>query len=290
MRARSLKPGFFVCPELLELQLAARLLFAGLWCCADREGRLEDRPAKIKLQVLPGDDVDVDALLNQLAEKDFIQRYEVEGKRFIQVVNFGKHQRPHKNEQDGAAPPPRMVQEPGKSEAKHNLNQAKHNQGGAKDALTPSSLTPSSLTPDTTRNSSSPENNAASEEATRLADLLQSLILASKPDRKLGSTWHTNSTREIDRALRIDHRDLQRLEEVLRWSQQDSFWWKNILSGKKLREKFDQLEVAMRGAGPTPTGPCCGTCKHGGSQTYCLETSSSIDPMKEPCRQYAEVA
>src|SRR5262245_4448792 len=59
-RARLLKPGFFTNEDLVELPPAARLLFAGLWTLADREGRLEDRPKRIKLAVLPYDDVDVD--------------------------------------------------------------------------------------------------------------------------------------------------------------------------------------------------------------------------------------
>ena len=44
MRTRLLKPGFFMNEELARLPVRARLLFAGLWCLADREGRLEDRP------------------------------------------------------------------------------------------------------------------------------------------------------------------------------------------------------------------------------------------------------
>ena len=42
-RARLLKPGFFTNEDLCELPAFGRLLFAGLWTIADREGRLEDR-------------------------------------------------------------------------------------------------------------------------------------------------------------------------------------------------------------------------------------------------------
>lgn len=84
----------------------ARLLFAGLWCWADREGRLEDRPLRIKAEILPYDDVDIENLLQQLHEAEFIQRYEVNGNRYIQIVNFRKHQHPHINEQPSEIPPP----------------------------------------------------------------------------------------------------------------------------------------------------------------------------------------
>ena len=55
MRARNIKPGFFKNDTLAELEFAARLLFIGLWGLADRAGRLEDRPKKIKAEVFPYD-------------------------------------------------------------------------------------------------------------------------------------------------------------------------------------------------------------------------------------------
>ncbi|WP_169709650.1 hypothetical protein [Deferrisoma camini] len=105
-RIRTIKPSFFLDDELAELPYAARLLFAGLWCLADREGRLEDRPKRIKAEVLPYDDEDVDALLTALAEAGFVQRYEVDGARYIQVVNFAKHQKPNHREAASTIPPP----------------------------------------------------------------------------------------------------------------------------------------------------------------------------------------
>ena len=93
-RSRNIKPGFFLNDQLAEIEPLGRLLFAGLWCIADREGRLEDRPRRIKAEVLPYDNCDVDELLNQLAGRGFIVRYEVDGEGYIQVVNFIKHQNP----------------------------------------------------------------------------------------------------------------------------------------------------------------------------------------------------
>jgi 5-methylcytosine-specific restriction endonuclease McrA len=92
--------------ELAEVEPLGRLLFAGLWCIADREGRLEDRPKRIKAEVLPYDDCDVDDLLNKLAEREFIIRYEVNGEKYIQVVNFIKHQNPHYKEVPSEIPAP----------------------------------------------------------------------------------------------------------------------------------------------------------------------------------------
>lgn len=97
-RARNIKPGFFLNDNLAEIEPLGRLLFAGLWCIADREGRLEDRPKKIKAEVLPYDDCDADKLLNALYEAEFIIRYTVDGQNYIQIANFLKHQNPHPRE------------------------------------------------------------------------------------------------------------------------------------------------------------------------------------------------
>jgi hypothetical protein len=105
-RSRNIKPGFFKNEELAEIEPLGRILFEGLWCLADREGRLEDRPKRIKAEVLAYDDCDVDNLLEQLHNKGFIIRYEVDGKRYIQVTNFARHQKPHPNEKASVIPAP----------------------------------------------------------------------------------------------------------------------------------------------------------------------------------------
>jgi hypothetical protein len=99
-RSRNIKPTFFTNEYLAELSPLARLLFIGLWCQADREGRLQDRPKRLKIDILPYDNCDVDILLDDLQKSrgDFIKRYEVEGNKYIQIINFSKHQNPHKKE------------------------------------------------------------------------------------------------------------------------------------------------------------------------------------------------
>jgi hypothetical protein len=103
-RSRNIKPGYFQNEDLAECHPLARILFAGLWCEADRAGRLEDRPKRIKAAVLPYDNCDVDELLEQLRVRGFIERYEVDGKRYIQIVEFAKHQTPHIKEAASTIP------------------------------------------------------------------------------------------------------------------------------------------------------------------------------------------
>lgn len=105
-RSRNIKPGFFTNDELCELPPVARLLFAGLWCHADRMGRLLDRPKKIKAEILPYDKCDCDALLTLLQKAGFIRRYVIDGNEYIQCENFLKHQNPHVKEQASTIPAP----------------------------------------------------------------------------------------------------------------------------------------------------------------------------------------
>jgi hypothetical protein len=107
-RARNIKPGLFTDEDLAECEPIARLLFIGLWCLADCEGRLGDRPKRIKATLLPYDDgADVDAMLGQLHDSGNIIRYKSEGSGYIWIPGFAVHQNPHKNERDkGSEIPP----------------------------------------------------------------------------------------------------------------------------------------------------------------------------------------
>jgi len=104
MRARNIKPGFFENELLCELSPATRLLYVGLWMLADREGRLEDRPKKIKLALFPMNDLDVDAMLNELACAHFITRYVAGEFKVISIDKFAEHQSPHGTERDSVLP------------------------------------------------------------------------------------------------------------------------------------------------------------------------------------------
>ncbi len=174
-RARNLKPGFFKNEELAECSPWCRLCFAGLWTLADREGRLEDRPKRIKAELFPFDAFDVNPLLDELAERGFILRYEADGDRFIQVLQFRKHQAPHYSEKPSVIKPPHFPNSSGiadASSAAHSRsppgNSQTHADGnypassasdsatapgkdtslrGVRNLLTPSSLNPSSPTP-----------------------------------------------------------------------------------------------------------------------------------------------
>lgn len=121
-RIRMVKPEFFDDPQVGELSPLARLFFIGLWTQADREGRLIDDPRRLKARLFPFDDVDINALADELHQKDMIRRYktrravEKHGEHsnrhdepckdvsFIWIRKFTFHQRPHPKEPASVIP------------------------------------------------------------------------------------------------------------------------------------------------------------------------------------------
>lgn len=95
-RIRTIKPEFWSDEKLSECSLSARLTFIGLWSFADDQGRLEYQPSRLRMQIYPCGSVSVQALtemLGVLTEHSLIRRYEVDGKSFIDIPGFEKHQR-----------------------------------------------------------------------------------------------------------------------------------------------------------------------------------------------------
>lgn len=106
-RARNIKPALFKNEVLGVADPILTLLFEGLWVLADRAGRLEDRPLRIRGEIFPyRDGINVNEMLDWLQEQGFVLRYKARGAAYIQVLAFEKHQNPHKNEPDSVIPGP----------------------------------------------------------------------------------------------------------------------------------------------------------------------------------------
>ena len=79
----------------------------------------------------------------------------------------------------------------------------------------------------------------------KVSEYLLSKIKANKPNFKTPNleTW----SKDIDLAIRIDNRTEHQLIGCINWiySDQGSFWIPNIMSAKKLRNKFDTMEAQM---------------------------------------------
>lgn len=97
-RSRNIKPSFFNNDLLAEIEPLGRIFFIGLWTVADFKGDLEWRPKKLKAQLLPYDNCSLENIAINLDQNGFIRFYSVQGKTYLNIVNFAKHQNPHRNE------------------------------------------------------------------------------------------------------------------------------------------------------------------------------------------------
>lgn len=170
-RARNIKPSFFQNEELGELLPIERLAFIGMWTIADFKGCIELRPKRLKVQLLPYDECDFESIVNNLEQSRFISTYSVLGQRYIKIINFEKHQNPHKNERESGSEIPDITVRDDLINKINDLEIIENNpdkNGTAPadslllipDSLNTDSLNPSSLNPSVTP----PENSGSSPE------------------------------------------------------------------------------------------------------------------------------
>jgi hypothetical protein len=150
-RARNIKPSIFKNELLGVADPLITILFISLWTLADKQGRLEDRPLRIRGETFPyRENLDVNGYLTELVALGFIVRYEVDGVKIIEVVNFTKHQTPHSTEKQSELPAnpigkPVTVTLPLNNESTSVIS---HINVLIPDSLIPDSLIPDSLIPD----------------------------------------------------------------------------------------------------------------------------------------------
>jgi hypothetical protein len=108
-RIRTVKPDFFTSSDVMDLSAHARLLYIGLWCEADREGRMAWRPASLKVRYLPHDDCDIEAVCGELLTARLVVLY---GDGLAYIPTFLKHQIINGREGDSCLPAPEIARVP----------------------------------------------------------------------------------------------------------------------------------------------------------------------------------
>src|SRR5580658_8914126 len=95
-RIRTVKPELFNHEGLFEAeqhyQLPLRLAFIALFTCCDREGRFRWQPRRLKLDILPYDNVDISRVLDALVTRGFIVKYEHQGEFYGCIPSWSRHQ------------------------------------------------------------------------------------------------------------------------------------------------------------------------------------------------------
>jgi hypothetical protein len=121
-RIRTIKPEFPQSETIGKLSRDARLLFIQLWTVADDSGRARGNVAYLSGALFPYDDDAKTKMKKWLGELDAagcIRQYEVDGKQYLDIPSFLKHQRIDKPSesrlpafQDASKNTPRIVDEP----------------------------------------------------------------------------------------------------------------------------------------------------------------------------------
>lgn len=228
-RARNIKPGFFKNELLVEQSPFVRLLFIGLWTLADREGRVEDRPKRIKLELFPYDSEDVGEALTALADNGFISRYTAGGKSVIQILSFSKHQTPHGTEKDSELPDSNgdlTVNARDKNgyvtggKRRNNVNPEENNVNPPLENVNPpanNALNPDSLNPDSLKHEPKPTPPSARSVSNGFAEFWQAY------PKKTGKGAAEKSWAKI----RPDDQILSAMLAALSWQTKSADWTKD---------------------------------------------------------------
>lgn len=228
-RDRMLRKAFWDSLTIGRLSEGARLLFQCMWNFSDDEGRSKGwdpeywRGQAFRFNNPPRTVEAVQAMMDEITNMKLVIVYEIDETRYSQVRSWHEHQRIDHPTPSQIPPPEHSTNTPGALREDSRPKKKKIRE--KKEKLFP-----------------------ADSFEIRMSELLLSLILQNFPEHKFKAkppnmqTWAL----DIDRMIRIDKRTHEQIETVLRWSQKDTFWFKNIWSTAKLREKYDQLVAKMK--------------------------------------------
>src|ERR1700728_759513 len=108
-RIRSIKPDFWTSAQVMDCQIAARLLFVGLWNFADDHGRMVYSPRRVKAQIFASDDFsanDIHGMILELYRKKLVLLYEIENTQYLQITGW-HHQKISHPKESSLPPPPK---------------------------------------------------------------------------------------------------------------------------------------------------------------------------------------
>ena len=111
-------------------------------------------------------------------------------------------------------------------------------------------------------NNSSTTHSSTIDDSEEMSQALQLASLLLTESRKHDEKLHIGKDKQviarwaqdIEKLIRIDSRDYSEIERVIQWVKTEgNFWLPNIMSGKKLRDKFPQLVMQAKNTDKTKT-------------------------------------
>jgi len=243
MRIRHVNPARLQDERFGGLSMPAKAIMLALPCAADREGRLQDRPAVIAATLFPYDRIDPEdmrAALDELERARLVARYTTD-EPLLQICTFADDQRPHPRERQSSL-----------GEPKANLGTPKAEQGepkaGNSRPVIPVSPVISGTTPRKPPGGGQRKTIATDTER-ELAHFHASQVRLWKADAACRPE-SASTLRGFHGLVSIDRRSPERVRDVLGWlftsyePTGDFDWRPNVLSGAKVRKHWDRLDAA----------------------------------------------
>lgn len=258
MRIRSIKPEFWRSPDISDLAIEDRLLFIGLWSYVDDNGVGQDRVSTICADLF-ADDLSRDPRetlarvsegLGRLSEAGRIVRFTVGNRDYLAIDNWAKHQRidkPNKPRYPGPTSENAQIRETLAESSRDTRDIPAPGTEEQGNRGTEEQFSSSTVASDDRPDENEPEPRPEVEE---LLDLLDAEIESN--GNKIPSRTKRGRN-EMRLLIDRDAYSLEQIRYVIHWCQSDPFWKANILSAKKLREKFPQLVAKIRSEAERPT-------------------------------------
>lgn len=252
MRIRSIRPEFWRSDDITALPRETRLLFVGLWSYVDDNGvGMDDfRMIAADLFALEDDQKEVRDYVREglatLSRALLVIRYKVEGKEYLFIPTWDKHQRIDRASKARYPRPPEDWKPP-TSEDAETADSFDEVSRGSRDSLDAgegekgrrgegySSGIADAL----------PDADSVRPEVEKLCTHLRDAIVANGSKATITKRWRTEARLLIDR----DHRNPDEAHRLIDWCQQHSFWRTNIMSFPKFREQYDRLRLQAQSAG-----------------------------------------
>jgi hypothetical protein len=264
-RIRTIKPELREHQPFASLTDGAARLFLALYTIADDEGRCPAGAAFLGGAVFfarPRAAHVVGQLIGELERASLIATYLADGSPYLNIC--GWHEKGSVTHQRIEKPQPARYPAP-------TLNDSRTHSGNGSRSRSLTDLRPPTSDSDSDQDHRPQTEIAGAKRARKpaseppahaleLAQLLHELISKNLPESKIAKhseaakkkaygTWAS----DIDLLHREDGIAIDHIARAIRWCQAEPFWKSHILSGRKLREKYDTLE-AQRTRAPSANG------------------------------------
>ena len=270
MRIRTIKPEFWRSDDIASLSWDARLVFVGLWSYVDDNGVGRDSLPSIVGDLfaadmtadLYGESTEtlrrVSLALGDLAERGLIVRYEVEGKAYLQVTGWTKHQvikNPSKGHlypvfsRETSSPPRSLPRVYGDSTETLGTGTGEQGNRGTGEQGN-SSLRSDEESHPPSGDSATTDAEADRDDVNRVCEHMANSVHQRTGRRpNITRAWRTAARLMLDR----DQRTEADIIAAINWSANDDFWRANILSLPALRRQYDRLSLQAARGRPRPS-------------------------------------